>query len=47
MITVQYADRILVLDDGRINGIGTHEELMATNQIYQEIYQSQQEGVKE
>ena len=45
--SVQYADRILVLDDGRINGIGTHEELMATNQIYQEIYQSQQEGVKE
>lgn len=45
--SVQYADRILVLDDGRINGIGTHEELMATNQIYQEISQSQQEGVKE
>ena len=33
------------MDEGRINGIGTHEELLANNTIYQEIYQSQQEGV--
>ena len=45
--SVQYADRILVLDDGRINDIGTHDELMARCAIYQEIYQSQQEGVQE
>ena len=45
--SVQYADEILVLDDGRIAGQGTHEELLASNTIYQEIYQSQQEGVGE
>ena len=45
--SVQYADEILILDDDHIAGRGTHEELLATNQIYQEIYQSQQEGVKE
>ena len=43
--SVMDADLILVLDDGRICGAGTHEELMATNQIYREVYQSQQEGV--
>ena len=43
--SVQYADEILVLDDDHIAGRGTHEELMKTNKIYQEIYQSQQEGV--
>ncbi len=42
--SVQYADEILVLDDGVIVGQGSHEELLQTNQIYQEIYQSQQEG---
>ena len=45
--SVQYADEILVLDDGRIAGQGTHEQLLQTNTIYQEIYQSQQEGVQE
>ncbi len=45
--SVQYADKILVLDQGAIAGIGTHEELMANNAIYQEIYYSQQEGVQE
>jgi len=45
--SVQYADEILVLDDGKIAGQGTHEELLANNTIYQEIYQSQQEGVQE
>ena len=45
--SVQYADEILVLDDGKVAGQGTHEELLANNTIYQEIYQSQQEGVQE
>ena len=44
---MQYADEILVLDDGKVAGQGTHEELLANNTIYQEIYQSQQEGVQE
>jgi len=43
--SVQYADEVLILDDGRIAGRGTHEQLLAGNAIYQEIYQSQQEGV--
>ena len=43
--SVMDADMILVLDDGKISGMGTHEQLMASNQIYQEVYQSQQEGV--
>jgi len=43
--SVRDADRILVLDAGRLAGIGTHEELMADNAIYQEIVQSQQKGV--
>jgi len=43
--SVQYADEILILDDDHIAGRGTHDELLAGNQIYQEIYQSQQEGV--
>jgi len=43
--SVQHADRILVLDDGRIDGIGTHHELMDNNEIYRDVYISQQEGV--
>ncbi len=39
--SVQYADQILVLDDGRLVGKGTHEELLCSNEIYQEIYYSQ------
>lgn len=42
--SVQEADQILVLDDGQIAGMGTHEELLNNNPIYQEIYSSQQEG---
>ena len=42
--SVQDADRILVLDNGRINGLGTHEELLKTNAIYQEVYNSQTQG---
>ncbi len=45
--SVRYADEILILDDDHIAGRGTHEELLANNAIYQEIYQSQQEGVGE
>lgn len=43
--SVMDADVILVLNDGKISGMGTHEQLMASNQIYREVYQSQQEGV--
>lgn len=42
--SVEHADRIIVLDDGKINAVGTHEELLATNRIYSEVYRSQQEG---
>ncbi len=45
--SVMGADQIIVLDDGTIAGAGTHDELMASNAIYQEIYWSQQEGVSE
>ncbi len=42
--SVQDADRILVLENGRIDGLGTHAELLATNAIYQEVYNSQTQG---
>ncbi len=42
--SIQHADKIIVLDDGRINAIGTHDELLKTNEIYSEVYKSQQEG---
>ena len=42
--SVEDADMIVVLDDGKISGMGSHEELLKTNGIYREVYQSQQEG---
>ena len=42
--SVQDADRIIVMEEGRINGIGTHEELLANNEIYRDVYQSQTGG---
>lgn len=45
--SVMDADKILVVDDGQLKGIGNHEELMKTNEIYQEIYKTQQKGVLE
>ena len=43
--SVQDTDRIIVLNDGRIDAVGTHEELLASNEIYREVYESQQKGV--
>ncbi len=45
--SVRYADKIVVLDDDHIVGMGKHDELLAENPVYQEIYYSQQEGVSE
>lgn len=45
--SVQNADRILVMDDGEIKGSGTHDELLKSNEIYQEIYKTQQKGGRE
>lgn len=43
--SIQDADRIIVLNDGQVDGFGTHEELLNTNQIYKEVYESQVKGV--
>ncbi len=43
--SIMNADRIIVLENGRISGIGTHDELVKTNEVYNEIFVSQQEGV--
>ncbi len=45
--SVKDADRIIVMDEGRICGFGTHTELMQSNEIYREVYESQQKGVDE
>ena len=42
--SVQNADRIVVLDDGRIDAVGCHDELLRTCEIYREVYESQQKG---
>ena len=42
--SIQDADRIIVMDNGKIDGLGTHEELLKTNAIYQEVYNSQTQG---
>ena len=42
--SIQDADMIIVMDEGRVNGYGTHDELMANNEIYREVYESQQKG---
>ena len=42
--SVQEADRIIVMENGTINGFGTHEELLESNEIYREVYESQTSG---
>ena len=42
--SVQHADRIIVMENGQINGCGTHEELLQNNEIYREVYESQTQG---
>ena len=42
--SVKHADQIIILDRGCVNAIGTHDELLKNNKIYQEIYESQKEG---
>ena len=42
--SVQHADQILVMDDGKISAVGTHEQLLNTSDIYREVYESQQKG---
>ena len=42
--SVEDADKIIVMDNGEINGIGTHEELLKNNEIYREVYNSQVKG---
>ena len=42
--SVQDADRIIVMEDGKVNGFGTHEELLEQNDIYREVYESQTSG---
>ena len=45
--SVQNADKIIVLDDGKINAVGTHDELLKTCGIYREVFASQQKGESE
>ncbi len=43
--SVMHADKIIVMDNGHIDAVGTHSDLLATNQIYREVFESQQRGV--
>ena len=45
--SIQHADQIIVMEDGEVAGIGTHESLLAGNEVYQEIYYSQYERKEE
>ncbi len=45
--SVQDADKIIVMNDGKIDAIGTHEELLKSNEIYRDVYMSQQHGSEE
>ena len=45
--SIQHADKIIVIDDGKIDDIGTHEDLLTRNEIYKDVYISQQEGKME
>ena len=45
--SVQDADKIIVLDEGRVNDVGTHAELLERNEIYREVYTSQKKGAME
>ncbi len=42
--SVMHADRIIVMENGRVDGFGTHEELLETNEIYRDVYESQTSG---
>ncbi|WP_143322330.1 ABC transporter ATP-binding protein [Clostridium sp. HBUAS56010] len=45
--SIMHADQIIILDDGKVNAIGIHEELLNSNEIYRDIYESQQKGGRE